>query len=372
MVANQRELRERHKRRLHSLPSSKAVTFRAYRRQSLHSILRHISKSNENLSRKSSHSDSEMNGNSKYTNPDDDGAASCHTTSTGNSREYLQLPNICTCPYFGNSRSNDRTKTSEQPAQIKIASNQMEVTSSSMATATATTMADYYPSYPLIMNDVKYQNDEDFKYKSSTLVTWNAKQNYVCKRSSLTGGVCTTTLLPSSPTRLPSVKSNSGSFRLSPAPARTCNHKSQVNNLPTSQKSQVMKGLLTPPSLWQRNQIVRSYNSRNSSIISRNSGRHGRIIRLEQKATKVLGVVFFTFVILWSPFFVLNLLPTICGDCENHIDHWVYDVVTWLGYASSMVNPIFYTIFNKMFRQAFKKVLMCRYTPTINWHSHIR
>uniref|UniRef100_A0A182MIS7 G-protein coupled receptors family 1 profile domain-containing protein n=1 Tax=Anopheles culicifacies TaxID=139723 RepID=A0A182MIS7_9DIPT len=106
---------------------------------------------------------------------------------------------------------------------------------------------------------------------------------------------------------------------------------------------------------------VRSHHSRNSSMISRNSSRHGRIIRLEQKATKVLGVVFFTFVILWAPFFVLNLLPSVCKHCEDNIDQWVFEFVTWLGYASSLVNPIFYTIFNKAFRDAFRKVLLCRY-----------
>ncbi|XP_069701877.1 uncharacterized protein 5-HT2B [Periplaneta americana] len=115
-----------------------------------------------------------------------------------------------------------------------------------------------------------------------------------------------------------------------------------------------------------RTGTIRSHHSRNSSVISRNSSRHGRIIRLEQKATKVLGVVFFTFVILWAPFFVLNLVPTVCADCERNIDHGVFDFVTWLGYASSMVNPIFYTIFNKVFRQAFKKVLLCRYRNR-NW-----
>lgn len=119
--------------------------------------------------------------------------------------------------------------------------------------------------------------------------------------------------------------------------------------------------LTSSPCLMQRTATIRSHHSRNSSVISRNSSRHGRIIRLEQKATKVLGVVFFTFVILWAPFFVLNLVPTVCGDCEQNISHWVFDFVTWLGYASSMVNPIFYTIFNKVFRQAFKKVLLCQY-----------
>lgn len=106
---------------------------------------------------------------------------------------------------------------------------------------------------------------------------------------------------------------------------------------------------------------VRTHHSRNSSVISRNSSGRGQVIRLEQKATKVLGVVFFTFVILWAPFFVLNLVPAICPDCEKRIDRKIFDLVTWLGYSSSMVNPIFYTIFNKVFRQAFKRVLMCRY-----------
>lgn len=96
---------------------------------------------------------------------------------------------------------------------------------------------------------------------------------------------------------------------------------------------------------------------RTSSMLTR----HGRILLLEQKATKVLGVVFFTFVILWAPFFILNLIPAICSPCEMKIHPGIFEFATWLGYASSMVNPIFYTIFNKVFRTAFRKVLLCRY-----------
>ncbi|XP_049855796.1 5-hydroxytryptamine receptor 2A isoform X2 [Schistocerca gregaria] len=115
-----------------------------------------------------------------------------------------------------------------------------------------------------------------------------------------------------------------------------------------------------PPSPAAR-RTVRAHHSRTSSVASRTSSRHGRILRLEQKATKVLGVVFFTFVVLWAPFFVLNLVPALCAGCERHIQPAVFDLVTWLGYASSMVNPVFYTIFNKVFRQAFRKVLLCQY-----------
>lgn len=153
---------------------------------------------------------------------------------------------------------------------------------------------------------------------------------------------------------------SSSSFRTTlvraPPPLRRAATISRHNGYPSASV-----GSVTGEPRSARSGTVRSHHSRNSSVISRNSSRHGRIIRLEQKATKVLGVVFFTFVILWAPFFVLNLLPTVCGDCESKIDGWVFDLVTWLGYASSMVNPIFYTIFNKVFRQAFKKVLLCRY-----------
>lgn len=113
----------------------------------------------------------------------------------------------------------------------------------------------------------------------------------------------------------------------------------------------------------------RSNNASRSSVMIRNSYRHGRIIRLEQKATKVLGVVFFTFVFLWTPFFALNLLPSVCPNCEAGISKGLIDLVTWLGYASSMVNPVFYTIFNKVFRQAFKRVLMCKYRGRSKRHS---
>lgn len=119
----------------------------------------------------------------------------------------------------------------------------------------------------------------------------------------------------------------------------------------------------------QQVQAQKSNSASRSSVMIRNSYRHGRIIRLEQKATKVLGVVFFTFVFLWTPFFALNLLPSVCPDCEANTNKGLIDLVTWLGYASSMVNPVFYTIFNKVFRQAFKRVLMCKYSGRSKRHS---
>ena len=35
--------------------------------------------------------------------------------------------------------------------------------------------------------------------------------------------------------------------------------------------------------------------------------------------------------------------------------------IVWLGYLSSLANPIIYTMFNTSFRRAFYKILKCQY-----------
>lgn len=79
----------------------------------------------------------------------------------------------------------------------------------------------------------------------------------------------------------------------------------------------------------------------------------------ERKATRVLGLVYVCFCICWTPFFVHNFTLAFCRDrCQ--IPRWIASVFLWLGYISSTINPIIYTVFNERFRNAFLKVLTCR------------
>ncbi|XP_070537973.1 5-hydroxytryptamine receptor 2A-like [Ptychodera flava] len=77
----------------------------------------------------------------------------------------------------------------------------------------------------------------------------------------------------------------------------------------------------------------------------------------EQRATKVLGLVFFFFVICWAPFFFVNVLSVLCKSC--YFPPLLMDFCLWLGYVASMINPILYTVFNKRFRSAFLATLTC-------------
>ncbi|KAF6204455.1 hypothetical protein GE061_002796 [Apolygus lucorum] len=236
-------------------------------------------------------------------------------TDNRNEAEVPLLPPPCTCPYFGDPKK-------------AVKSNEVVIITS---------------------------GDKPFARREETTVTWDSPHRKFRRGSSFSSG---------------SVRTALTSVECSPAPRKGVLRRSatlRAGRQDFKAMEDAAQGVLLRYGSSQtmgRNLLVKSPHSRNSSVLSRTSSRHGRIIRLEQKATKVLGVVFFTFVILWAPFFVLNLVPSVCADCERQIDKWVFDFATWLGYASSMVNPIFYTIFNKMFRQAFKKVLLCRYRNT--------
>ena len=383
-----------HKRnRFYSLPQSVLLSKQSTQSLTKHSSDEQLPMNTATFRNKAYYSDSEME--SK------DSTKHKHVLVDDSDAEIMQLPKICTCPYFGNKPLQNCVK----PAEVKIISTTFKVTTTSPGdivvtslgdessllltntntTTTTSSLSPHTVSTNINSNHSEssltvHLGNEGSSYlvaphtpkrklsisKTASIVTWDAGKYR--RRGSSFGGAHTSLLLTPTKTCTLTTSTSSTPLRRS---ATLRSHKnmnySGTDMTTLSLLKTKTKSPHSSPCLLQRNQTVRSHHSRNSSVISRNSSRHGRIIRLEQKATKVLGVVFFTFVILWSPFFVLNLLPTVCGDCEDNIDHWVFDVVTWLGYASSMVNPIFYTIFNKVFRQAFKKVLLCRYTNRSGW-----
>ncbi|XP_066256920.1 D(2) dopamine receptor [Euwallacea similis] len=275
------------------------------------------------------------------------------TQSIPSECSLLPLPPPCTCPYFGVKPSDKCVLP--PPAEVKIVPSNSYTLSAEKSVSPAVSPV----KKSALSSRSRAGSDSS---PNNIVVTWESKRGH--RRGSSFGNTKSSLL-----THSPANSQKTPLLRRSATLRQNGNASTMAdrNKNPSS------------PCLFQRyhyntgagkmNRSIRSHHSRNSSVISRNSSRHGRIIRLEQKATKVLGVVFFTFVILWAPFFILNLLPTFCSECDKNLGAWVMHLVTWLGYASSMVNPIFYTIFNKVFRQAFKKVLTCRYRKT-TWRPH--
>uniref|UniRef100_A0A3B5LPW5 5-hydroxytryptamine (serotonin) receptor 2C, G protein-coupled-like 1 n=1 Tax=Xiphophorus couchianus TaxID=32473 RepID=A0A3B5LPW5_9TELE len=102
------------------------------------------------------------------------------------------------------------------------------------------------------------------------------------------------------------------------------------------------------------------------------SGCHGRrgmmqAIKNERRASKVLGIVFFLFLVMWCPFFITNVTFVLCRDsCNESLLHDLLNVFVWVGYISSGVNPLVYTLFNKTYRRAFSNYIRCQYKAGAN------
>ncbi|XP_070410290.1 5-hydroxytryptamine receptor 2B isoform X2 [Nothobranchius furzeri] len=81
----------------------------------------------------------------------------------------------------------------------------------------------------------------------------------------------------------------------------------------------------------------------------------------EQRASKVLGIVFLLFVVMWCPFFITNITSALCTSCDEKVISRLMEIFVWVGYVSSGINPLVYTLFNKTFREAFTRYITCNY-----------
>ncbi|KAG8142197.1 hypothetical protein E2320_006148 [Naja naja] len=61
------------------------------------------------------------------------------------------------------------------------------------------------------------------------------------------------------------------------------------------------------------------------------------------------------FFVAWLPFFVCNMAQAVC----NCISADFFDLLTWLGYCNSTMNPIIYPLFMRDFKRAMAKYLPC-------------
>ena len=62
-----------------------------------------------------------------------------------------------------------------------------------------------------------------------------------------------------------------------------------------------------------------------------------------------LGTVMGIFIICWFPFFLVNVVSGILSDVT--IPEIVFQVVTWLGWLNSSMNPFIYACCSKDFRR---------------------
>ena len=85
-------------------------------------------------------------------------------------------------------------------------------------------------------------------------------------------------------------------------------------------------------------------NQKNNFSISKKFSKFAK----EKKAAKTLGTVMGVFIICWLPFFLTNVISGICNECIPPV---VFQVVNWLGWINSGMNPVIYACCSRDFRR---------------------
>ncbi|XP_008331781.1 alpha-1B adrenergic receptor-like [Cynoglossus semilaevis] len=119
-------------------------------------------------------------------------------------------------------------------------------------------------------------------------------------------------------------------------------------------------GVMKQP-LEDANELTLRIHCRNQQVCPGRSTLAVKLFKFsrEKKAAKTLGVVVGMFILCWLPFFLV--LPMGSFNSDLRPPETCFKVIFWLGYFNSCLNPIIYPCYSREFKQAFIRILRCRW-----------
>ncbi|XP_014636542.1 PREDICTED: trace amine-associated receptor 7a-like [Ceratotherium simum simum] len=95
-----------------------------------------------------------------------------------------------------------------------------------------------------------------------------------------------------------------------------------------------------------------------------------RVAKRERKAAKTLGFAVTAFLISWLPYFIDSVIDAFLGFVTPT---YMYEILVWVAYYNSAMNPLIYAFFYPWFRKAIKLIvtgkLLRENSSTINLYS---
>ncbi|XP_032752266.1 trace amine-associated receptor 7c-like [Rattus rattus] len=79
-----------------------------------------------------------------------------------------------------------------------------------------------------------------------------------------------------------------------------------------------------------------------------------RVAKRERKAAKTLGIAVAAFLLSWLPYFIDSIIDAFLGFITPT---YVYEILVWIAYYNSAMNPLIYAFFYPWFRKAIKLIV---------------
>ncbi|XP_016001305.2 trace amine-associated receptor 7a-like [Rousettus aegyptiacus] len=79
-----------------------------------------------------------------------------------------------------------------------------------------------------------------------------------------------------------------------------------------------------------------------------------RVARRERKAARTLGIAVIAFLISWLPYFIDSIIDAFLGFITPT---YIFEILAWITYYNSAMNPLIYTLFYPWFRKAMKLIV---------------
>ncbi|XP_013372047.1 PREDICTED: trace amine-associated receptor 7a-like [Chinchilla lanigera] len=98
-------------------------------------------------------------------------------------------------------------------------------------------------------------------------------------------------------------------------------------------------------------QQARKIESLSSKTAKSSDSYKDRVARRERKAATTLGVAVIAFLISWLPYYIDSIIDAFLGFITPT---YVYEILVWIAYYNSAMNPLIYAFFYPWFRKAIK------------------